>query len=344
MRPSNPPNIEIRTDPFYSDLVEVIENVPGVKEVEGRRIFTIRARRGTESWQDLKLVGSADSANRISLLAPIAGRRDPGKDEALISRDLLHDTGFRVGDTIEIELPDGSSHDLEVVGLVTDQTTSKPDIGSTNNVYVNVTTLRSLGLGGNFNYLYVTVDGEGGDGEIIDGVAADVRDKVEDSGREVYRMDQRLSTEHPMIDTVLAMLGVLGAMGALVAVLSSSLIINTLNALLTDQRRQIGVMKLIGASSHQILGMYLMLILAYGLMALLSAAPVGAIAGYAFAWGIARLLGAVVGGFRIIPAALFAQVLMGILLPLAAGYFPVRGAVRTSVQQRHQQNPFRSAG
>jgi putative ABC transport system permease protein len=193
--------------------------------------------------------------------------------------------------------------------------------------------MRSLGVGGAFNSLYVTVDGEGNNSEFIGSVAADVKDKVENSGREVYRMDEHLSTEHPMIDIVLAMLGVLGALGALVAVLSGSLIINTLNALLTDQLRQIGVMKLVGGRSYQILGMYLILIVAYGLISLVLAAPLGAVAGYAFAWGIASLLGAVIGGFRIIPAAVVTQVLMAILLPLGAGFFPVNSGARTSVQQ-----------
>lgn len=329
----NPPNIEIRTEFFYKDLISVVEKVPGVQGAEGRRLIEIRARRGDENWQTLTLVGMPDSGRKINLLTPLAGTAFPGTHEAVVSRELIHDTGFKVGDRVEIELPDGSSHVLTVVGLVSDQTASKPDVRSTNNVYVTLSTLRSLGVGGAFNTLFVTVDGEGNDSQFISDVAAAVKDKVEDSNRTVQRMEEHLSTEHPMIETVLAMLGVLGALGALVAILSSALIINTLNALLTDQRRQIGVMKLVGGRSYQILGMYLILIVAYGIISLALAAPLAAIAGYAFAWGIASLLGAVIGGFRIIPAAIGAQILMAMLLPLAAGFFPVRAGAKTSVQQ-----------
>ena len=88
-------------------------------------------------------------------------------------------------------------------------------------------------------------------------VAADVEDKIESHNQGVYRTEENKSNEHPMIDTILAMLGVLGALGILITILSASLIVNTLNALLTQQLRQIGVMKLIGARSLQILGMYL---------------------------------------------------------------------------------------
>ncbi|UCD42468.1 MAG: ABC transporter permease, partial [Chloroflexota bacterium] len=43
---ANPANIEIWTDPFHGDFVRVIEKIPGVDEVEGRHIVSIRARRG----------------------------------------------------------------------------------------------------------------------------------------------------------------------------------------------------------------------------------------------------------------------------------------------------------
>jgi putative ABC transport system permease protein len=136
-----------------------------------------------------------------------------------------------------------------------------------------------------------------------------------------------------MTDSILAVIGVLGILGGLITVLSSSLIINTLSALLTQQLRQIGVMKLVGARSYQILGMYLTLIIAYGLIALILAALLGARAGYGLAWFIANLMGAVLQGFRIIPAAAITQILIAILIPLGAGLFPVNSGAKTSVQQ-----------
>ena len=62
-----------------------------------------------------------------------------------------------------------------------------------------------------------------------------------------------------------------GALGVLITILSSTLISNTLNALLTQHMRQIGVMKLVGGRSYQILSMYLLLILAYGVIVLVIA-------------------------------------------------------------------------
>ncbi len=245
----------------------------------------------------------------------------------------MHISGLHAGDVIEVELPDGSSHSLTIAGLVSDQTTSKPDPAADNLLFVNDKTLQSLGLDGTYNQLYLTVEGDGGDSIFIDSVATVIQDTVEESGRTAYRVEQHLSTEHPMADITVIIIGILGALGGLITILSSSLIVNTLNALLAQQLRQIGVMKLVGARSVQILGMYLILVVSYGVIALVIAIPLGAVAGYGLAWFMAYLTGAVLEGFRVVPVAVIAQTFIALLIPLGAGFFPVNNGAKTSVQE-----------
>jgi putative ABC transport system permease protein len=331
---ANPVNIEIWTDPFYEDSVRVIEKVPGVDDIEGRNIVPIRARRGDENWQGLALVGIKDFENMvINQLVTGEGTQLPGRDEIIISQDMMNDTGFQVGDEIEVELPGGSTHYLTVAGLVSDQTTARYDANITINAFATLDTVRSLGLGSYFNRFLITVEGDGSNEEFISTVADEIEDKIESHQRGVYRTDENLSNKHPMTDILLAMMGVLGALGILITILSASLIINTLNALLTQQLRQIGVMKLVGARSIQVLGMYLSLILVYGLIALVVAVPLGTIAGNELARYITDMMGAGLQGFRIIPIAIIVQVVIAFLIPLGAGFFPVNKGVKTSVRR-----------
>ena len=149
---ANPVNIEIWTDPFYEDSVRVIEKVPGVDDIEGRNIVPIRARRVDENWQGLALVGIKDFENMvINQLVTVEGTQLPGRDEIIISQDMMNDTGFQVGDEIEVELPGGSTHYLTVAGLVRDQTTARYDANITINAFATLDTVRSLGLGSYFN-------------------------------------------------------------------------------------------------------------------------------------------------------------------------------------------------
>ena len=329
-----PANIELWTDPFYEDFIRVIEKVPGVDDVEGRHVASIRARRGDENWQGLKLIGVADLDNMsINQLETREGSQSPKKAEVILSQDLMNSTGFQVGDAIEIELPDGSTPNLTVVGLVSDQTSARPDANATSSALVSLDTVRSFGLGAYFNRLLVTVEGDGSDLDFIAAVSKEVEGKVESHQRSVYRTEENLSNEHPMSDSILAIMGVLGALGVLITILSASLIINTLNALMTQQLRQIGVMKLVGARSFQILGMYLALIVFYGLIALLLAVPFGSLAGYALASFMTDLMGAEIQGFRVIPEAIIVQVLIAFLIPLGAGFFPVNSGAKTNVRR-----------
>jgi putative ABC transport system permease protein len=149
---------------------------------------------------------------------------------------------------------------------------------------------------------------------------------------QVYRTELNQTNEHPMASTVKAILGILGALGVLIVFLSSSLIANTLNSLLTQHLPHIGVMKLIGARSQQIFGMYITLILSFGLIALLIALPTGGQAAYALSQLIASKMNFNLLGYRIVPLAFLLQAVVALLVPLAAGFIPVNNGSRVKVQ------------
>ncbi len=332
-RDVSPANVEIWTDPFDEKLVESIAEIPDVAAAEGRHLATMRLSRDGTVWQGFTLMGldnfTAAPVNRLQILP---GGRPPGDREILIGYDTLRDPGFRIGDVAQIQLADGSIREMPVVGLVRDQSKAG-DFAALPTAYVSRDALEWLGRYYDYNRLYVTISGDPGDEAAIEAVAQAVEEKVEKSGRRVYRTSLVETDEHPMGSTVLAMLGVLGALGALVMLLSSSLIFNTLNALLSQHLRQIGVMKLVGARSPQISLMYILLIVIYGLIALLVAVPLGAVAGYGLAAFIADFMSANLQGYRIVPPAIVLQVIIAFLVPLAAGYFPINRGARTTVRR-----------
>ncbi len=326
-------NIKIRTNPFYENFERTIEQVEGVANAEGRRVFDIRARRGDEFWQSLTLIAAKDfSQLEINKLILLEGTLHPEDGQIMVSQDFMRDSGFQIGDIVEIEFPDGTTHSLPLVGIVTDLAESGPSAQTGANLFMSMNTLKSLGFASYFNRLLVTIDGNGGDIEEIDRIAVEVQDKIERNNALVFRSQSVLSNEHPMAATVLAILGVLAVLAALITLLSSSLIFNTLNALLTQQLRQIGVIKLVGGQSRQILGMYVLLIIAYSLVTLAITIPLGAIVGFAFANFMANMLGATLQGFRIVPLAIVLQVIIAMLVPLGAGYFPIRQGTNTDVR------------
>jgi putative ABC transport system permease protein len=334
----NPANVEIWTDPFDDDTIQSIERIPGIAHVEGRRMLGVRASQDGKAWLSFDLFAVPDlKASQINRLETIEGDSIPGDRQLLIEYHPMHDPGFQVGDLIQVQLSDGTTRTMPVAGIVRDQAGgSDPEqmMGGFRG-YITQETVEWLGAGQPTDYdrLYATVNGDSDDERLIQGVADAIEDKMERSGRQVYHTQTSKTHEHPMVDMALAIMGVLGALGGLVILLGGSLIVNTLNALLAQHLRQIGVMKLIGARSTQILGMYLLLILAYGIIALAIAVPLGALGGYGLALLIAYYMNANLQGFRFIPMAILVQTLIALFVPLAAGFVPVNSGAKTTVRR-----------
>ncbi len=336
---AQPANIEIVSDPFDDDLLKSVRAIPGVVDAEGRHMLSVRVGLDGENWKSLDIIAADDFRTaRINLLTPVSGTIYADDRQLMVREDLMNSTGYQPGDEVLVQLADGAIRTMPVVGTVGDQFAAGnfalPPRG-----YVTLDTADWLGGYELYNRLYVRV-AAGDDEEAIDLVAGEVEDKVEQSGRQIYRTDKKKTTEHPLESMVLAIVGVLAALGILIMLLSSSLIFNTLNALLTQHRRQIGVMKLVGGRSTQILLMYVALIIFYGALALLVAVPLSVIAGYGLATFMGDRVSIEIQGFRVVPIAILLQVVLAFAVPLVAGYVPVRKGSRTSVRRAiSEENP-----
>ena len=336
---AQPANIEIITDPFDDELVKGVENVPGVQKAEGRQLLAMRVGQDGQSWRPLDIVAVDDpSAAELNLLTTVSGTKYPGDRELVVREDMMNTTGLQPGETALLQLADGTVRSLPVAGTVGDQYAAG-DFSAPPRGYVTLDTAEWLGGQAGFNRLYVQIDA-GNDEAAIDAVAAEVEDKVERTGRAIYRTNTNKTTEHPMESTVLALVGVLGVLGVLIMFLSSSLIINTLNALLTQHRRQIGVMKLVGARGFNISVMYIALIIGYGIIALIIAVPLGVIAGYGLASFMGGMLSIDIQGFRVVPIAVVIQIVLAFAVSLIAGYFPVNAGAKMTVRRAiSEDNP-----
>ncbi|HEY5156933.1 MAG TPA: FtsX-like permease family protein [Anaerolineales bacterium] len=329
----NPMNIEIRSEPFDSSLITTIQAMSGVKEVEGRNVFSMRVRiPGNSQWVTLNMVAIDDFAKmKINLLTPISGTDRPEKDQVLLERKALGDLNIQVGGNLEFELDNGIIKTMPVVGIVQDPSTGAGDFLAQPFAYITTSTLVWLGQLDTFNRLYVTLSQGQNDGLHLRQMAANVKDKVEKSGIVVLRTRSSKTNEHPLASTVQAVLGILLALGILILFLSSSLIANTLNALLNQHLRHIGVMKLVGARRNQIFGMYIVLILGFGVIALIIAVPLGGQGAYALSAFIAQKINFNLLGYRIVPLALIIQAVVALAVPLLAGLVPVLNGSRITV-------------
>ena len=330
---NNPANIEFRMDDFDDNMLTTIRNTRGIADAEGRRVFNMRVREvDSEQWTTLDIIAVDDfDENKVNLLNLVAGKAKPEKSEVILERDALEELDIQVGQDLIFELPDGMNKSLLVAGIVQDPTTGADDFLAPPFGYITMNTLPILRQPELYNRVFATVAENPDDLPHIRAVGANLKDRIEKGENTVARTGFSKTHEHPMTSIINAVLGILMALGVLIVFLSSSLIANTLSALLNQHMRHIGVIKLVGGRNHQVLGMYLVLILVFGLLALLIAVPLGGQGAYALAAFIADKMSFSLLGYRIVPIAFAIQIVVGLLVPLVAGLAPVIGGARVTV-------------
>ena len=330
---NNPANIEVRMDDFDVVMLTTIRNTRGIADAEGRRVINMRVREtDSEQWTTLDIIAVDDfDKNKVNLLNLIKGIDKPEKDEVVLERDALDELNIQIGQDLVFELHDGTTKSLRVVGIVQDPTTGADDFLAPPFGYVTMSTLQTLRQPELFNRVYATVSENQDDLVHIRAVGADLKDRIEKVDYVVTRTNFSKTHEHPMTSIINAVLGILMALGVLIVFLSSSLIANTLSALLNQHMRHIGVIKLVGGRNRQVLGMYLVLILVFGILALLIAVPLGGQGAYGLAAFIADKMSFSLLGYRIVPLAFAIQIAVGLLVPLVAGLAPVLGGARVTV-------------
>ena len=332
---AQPANIEIWTDSFDDKMVETIKDLPGVANVEGRYVIGVRLSSDGEIWKSHDLVAIDDfTASAIYLRTPSEGKDVPGRHELVLEKNIFTNSDYQLGDQLYLQPADGSfERVLPVTGIILDQAGGGGDYTSQPKVFASMDTLEWIGQPRTYNRLLATISGDSNDQKNIEKVAETIEDRLERSGRPVFNSKLTKTHEHPMASTVNAMLAVQAALAVMIMLLSSTLIANTLNALLSQHLRQIGIMKLIGARSFQIIMMYLVLIIAFGAIALVFAIPLGVLAGNALAESLSSQLNIKIQGFRLIPQVVILQILGALLIPLIAGIIPVNNGAKTTVRR-----------
>ncbi|HWQ15772.1 MAG TPA: FtsX-like permease family protein [Roseiflexaceae bacterium] len=331
----NPADASLYPDAFDDELVYVVRDMPGVKEAAASRSISVRLQTGPDQWRDMTVFAVPDFDDiRINQLRPFAGAYPPRDREVLFERSSLPlAPGKRIGDSVTVELPDGRRRELRIAGTV--YTPNLPPAALFNNTYTYVTfeTLEWLGAGPGYTELSITVEGDRLDKRHITEVAKRVRDKVEAGGRTVYFTWIPEPATHPADSAIRPLLLLLGVLGTFSLFASGFLVVNTIAALLTQQVRQIGMMKAIGARRLDIFLMYLATVLLFGLLALAVAAPLA----YAGAAGLATLLGdlmnTILTSYALPAEVWLLMAAIALLVPLVAALQPVFAGVSVTVRE-----------
>jgi putative ABC transport system permease protein len=328
-----PANVELSIEPFDDSLVEAVRHTPGVSEAEGRAALMVRLI-GPDAEYMLQLKVVPDYTDmRLSQVWPVSGDWPPPPRAMLLERLTLDYIGARLGDTLVVEAPDGRQRLMRIAGAAYDLNVPPPKLTGLTSGYITLDTLEWLSGVHKFTQLDIRVAGDPRDTQATRRVAARVAAKVERSGLRVDSTFVRAPDTHPFDSLLNNVSLLLEILSLLALVLSGFLVINTISAVLTQQVRQIGMMKAIGARPRYIVGMYMSMVLIFALLSVALAVPLGALAAWAFTHMMAAFFNVDTIDFSIPPVVLAVQLGVGLAVPLLAALYPVLAGTRVSVRQ-----------
>lgn len=324
---------------FDDEVVEQIRSMPEVGAAEGRRVVIVRFQSPqSDEWYNMQLFAVPNFDDiQLNEVKPVSGAWPPPEQTILIERSTLNDSfglaGVDVGDVLGIETPDGKSKQVEIAGVAHDLSQLPAFLVGTAYGYITYDTLEWLGEPRNYNQLIFKVAEKGDDAAHLKAVGDAVQTRLERAGLQVIFVLINPPGEHPAQSFIDALSYILGAMGILSLVLSGFLIVNTLSAILTQQVRQIGIMKAVGARTGQVTAVYFVMVLAFGLLSLFVSVPLGMLGARALANVFAWMLNFDVRAVIFNPTVVALQVAIGLAVPLLAAALPVIRGSRTTVRE-----------
>jgi putative ABC transport system permease protein len=324
----------VRTiEPFDEDFLQSVRSMPEVQEADARRNISARVEVAPGEWKNISLFVIADYNDiRVNKVSSQSGAWPPPEREILIERAALSVIDAQIGDTIRVRLPNDTEREMRIAGVAYDPAQLPAQIDGTPYGYISFETLDWLGESYGFNELYVVATNPE-DKDWAQHVVNVVKDKAEKSG---YTIPLSMTAEPgqlPMDDVLQGILLLMGALGVLSLFLSVFLVVNTVSALLAQQKRQIAVMKAIGGGSLQILGMYLVMVIGYGVLALAVAIPLGIVGARALSQLLATMFNFNLPVMNIPPQTILTQVIIGLVLPVVASLFPFLSSLRVSAAE-----------
>ena len=329
---AGPPTVELtveqpraqrtRSIDNWAPLVPVLETLPGVVAVSPMASGAALAQRG-EGSRAIALIGvDLPRYDRIAALSEkvIAGRFEIGPGEAIIGRELAEDLGLQLGDRFTVALGRDTVESMRAVALY--------DAGvrevNRRNVYVPLRTAQSLlGVPGGVTQIDLTVERVFEAESLAQRLRArlpfEVESWMQTNSQLLSALDAQ-STSTRLIRAVVMVVVVLG--------IASVLVVSVV-----QKRKEIGILRAMGASRGQMTGVFLL----QG--AIVGAA--GSVAGAALAWAMVRAFTTLVRGadgqplfaITIEPAMFVGVSLVATACGVLAAVAPARRAARLDPAQ-----------
>ena len=324
----------ISGEPFSEANVDKLQGVDGVRIYSASLNRTInipadffdKDANKLDTVTVLNLSGINPEAERSLHAFPLVDGRYLQADDttsALISRTLADTLNVTVGDTFLVPSADGTT-ELTVVGILPAQIAPGNET-----VSVNLPEAQTITSAlGKVNTISINTETTA-----MEERRAEVQANIESALGDQYRVGTLFSGTEMFASLQLAQT-MFNVFGVLALFMGGFIIFNTFRTVITERRRDIGLLRALGANRRTVIG----IIVAEGLLQGIIGTGLGLMLGYLFGWGAIRLaepfmsqfVNLSLGNPVISPLLLFGSIFLGVGVTVIAGLIPAFNASKVT--------------
>jgi putative ABC transport system permease protein len=318
---ANAAHITFQGGVFSEDFIKAVSQDDYISEITGEKYVPIRWRYADdEEWHRGTLVSRDDYLEQSINLIELLHGEWPRRRTFGVERQTATVYELDVEQALVIQYG-RSEREITINGQISMPNVVPPQFGGDPTFFAtNQTSAWLTGITA-YNILEIRID------PFSEEIAKEVAGNVV---RRINRMDMPNNgyfisdpdthwLQH-IVDTIVI---TLTALGILALFLSSFLIINTLNAIIQQEIWQIGVMKVLGATSKNIIGVYLLSAVFYSVLSILIAIPTSIISVNFLSGYLLDMINIEVGVDYVTWQAVQIQVIVGLLVPIISALLPV---------------------
>lgn len=338
----------MQTNP--ASIIMEIENVPRKAEellnknnlidsVEIRKEIKARYKTGDNSWIPATLFVVDNFKNiRIDKIYLPIGMRFVGENEILLERAGLRMVKEKEGNQVVLKLFGEKAEKLKYTGEC--YAPGLPPAWMEGMIYGFITEKSYRNMGGKeeLNQIHIVVNKDKLNRKKITESAYKLKDLLEKNGIKVIGIKIPKPGKHPHAGQMNSLLFLVEVLGVLSLILSSILTVNLISAQMSKQKKEIGIMKIIGGSSLQLAGIYINTIFIIGALGLLIGVPIGLIFGNIYANTTASMLNFEITSRYISYWVFLVEIVMGIGVPIMAAMATVLRGSSITINDAIKQN------
>jgi len=311
---TNPEHVTIISKDFGKLDINEFRNRPEIESAEFRDLSYIRIESNPGEWIPLFLFSVEDFSNfKMAEFYPQKGKKIPDSGTMLIERDCLLISILNVDSIANIRAGKKNSF-IPISGICFDPAQAPATQDHIIYSYVD-------------NKTYTEITGEKTHQRLIFRLknAQNLKDVQISTDRIVEYFNsigittktvKLTNNKHPHQWELNTLLSLEGSIGLLAFLMAAVMVSQLMSAILSQQIRQIGILKAIGGSKKQILKIYLLMLFLIGVISGSIAIPLSVWTGYGFAGFVAKEI-----NFEILTAQLpfyiyFLLAFIGLILPV----------------------------